>query len=218
MEMLSDQKRGWQGRSGGVVPTATKPGHSGRKKTSRRPQNSDKDIIGSGAKTVSVRAPNDYSQFQRDWRRRYRTDEERREYLRVISPEKLPEIFRVEMEPDVLGKLVSLICGEFPEHRAEHRIDSATPSDPKKADKPDKRNAGSLESAGTPFGKDEARHCMEWLWALTKTGRFAVNILFLEEKEKLAMAHVLGLITAAVRDGSDEDLGRIQSLRKAYAV
>lgn len=191
------------------MPTTKKPVHGGRKKSPRRPRNSDKKIIGDGAKMVSLRAPNDYSQFQRDWRRRYRTDEDRRKYLSVISPDKLPELFRVEMEPDVLGKLISLICGEFPEQLVEHRIGSATPSDPK---------ADQMDNADIPFGEDEARHCMEWLWALTKTGRFAVNILFLDEKEKLALVHLFGLITAAIRDGSDEDLGRMQALRKAYAV
>ena len=59
---------------------------------------------------------------------------------------------------------------------------------------------------------------MELLWALTKTGRFSVNILFLEEKEKLALARLLDSITAAVRDDSDEGFGRLKSLRRAYAV
>lgn len=216
MEMLSDQKRGWQGRSGGVVSTTKKPGHEGRKKTPRRTRSSDRDVIGGGAKTVPIRAPNDYSQFQRDWRRRYRTDDERRHYLRVISPDKLPELFRVEMEPDVLGKVVSLVCDEFPAQPIEHRIDSTIPSSSKVDQSGDA--VESLGSAATPFCQDKARYCMELLWALTKTGRFAVNILFLEEKEKLALARLLDSITAAVRDDSDEGFGRLKSLRRAYAV
>ncbi|CAM9131569.1 unnamed protein product, partial [Hapterophycus canaliculatus] len=93
MEMLSDQKRGWQGRSGGFVSTKNRQDR--------------------WAKTDPLRPPKDNSQFQRDWRRRCRTDDERREYLRLIGPEKLSVLFRVEMEPDILAQLLSLVCREF---------------------------------------------------------------------------------------------------------
>lgn len=221
MEMLSDQKRGWQGRSGGVVPTTKKAGGSGRRQTARGTRKSRGTEIGGGAKqSGSVRAPRDYSQFQRDWRRRCRTDEERREYLRMISPDKLPVLFRVEMEPDILGKVLSLICSDFlasPVGQQMHSVKAPM-------HQPSDGNAGSItvgsSRAGngvSPFGK-EARFCVEWLSALSRTGRFAVNILFLEGKEKLALGRLFDLITAACQENSGQDAGEILSLRKAYAV
>lgn len=225
MEMLSDQKRGWQGRSGGVVLATKKPGSSGRKKTARGTRTFDGTEIGGGAKAGGpVHAPRDYSQFQRDWRRRCRTDDERREYLRLISPDKLPVLFRVEMEPDILGQVLSLICGDFMSQPAGHELDSAKAP----THEPGGGNAGSTtgsSGAGTSngvsrLGEHEARFCLEWLSALSMTGRFAVNILFLEEKEKLALGCLFDMITAACREDSDEDedTGKIHSLRKAYAV
>lgn len=222
MEMLSDQKRGWQGRSGGVVPATKKPGGSGRKKTARGTRKSDGTEIGGGAKTCGpVRAPRDYSQFQRDWRRRCRTDEERREYLRMITPDKLPVLFRVEMEPDILGQVLSLICGGFMVQPVGREIDSSAKAP---THQPGGEAAGSTvgssraRSEASPFGKDEARFCVEWLSALSRTGRFAVNILFLEEHEKLALGRLFDLIAAACQGNSDEDTGKFHSLRKAYAV
>lgn len=227
MEMLSDQKRGWQGRSGGVVPATKKPGRNGKKKAAGRTRNSVAAAIGGGAKTGPLRAPKDYSQFQRDWRRRCSTDNERREYLSLIGPDEFPDLFRVEMEPDVLGQVLLLICDECPPVQSvvEHRDDIATPSAPPVVDQPGAGNADdavdSSSCAGnekTSLGKDGARHCLEWLWALTRTGRFAVNILFLDEKEKLVLTRVFGLIAAAFSDNDQEDTGRLHSLRKAYAV
>ena len=221
MEMLSDQKRGWLGRSGGVAPATKKPGSSGRKKTARGARKSDGAEIGGGAKAVGpLRAPRDYSQFQRDWRRRCRTDEERREYLRTISPDKLPILFRVEMEPDILGKVLSLICGDFMREPEGYELDSAKAP----THEPVERSTGSVAgsppdgSGLSPVSKDEARLCVEWLSALSRTGRFAVNILFLEEKEKLALGRLFDLIAAACQGNSDEDTRKFHSLRKAYAV
>lgn len=222
MEMLSDQKRGWQGRLGGVVPATKKSSNSGRIKAATGTPKSDGTDVGGGAKSGGpLRAPRSYSQFQRDWRRRCRTDDERRKYLRMISPDKLPVLFRVEMEPDILGQVLSLICGEFLEQPGGHQVDGAEAS----AHQPgDDGNAGSTvrsSRAGngvSPFGKDGARLCMEWLCALSRTGRFGVNILFLEEKEKLALAKLFDLITAASQENDGKDAGKILSLRKAYAI
>eukprot|EP00752_Nemacystus_decipiens_P014207 g12636.t1 len=221
MEMLSDQKRGWQGRSGGVAPVTKKPGSHGRDKTPRGTRKCDGAEIRESAKSTGpVRAPRDYSQFQRDWRRRCRTDDERREYLRMISPDKLPVLFRVELEPDILGQVLLLICHDFTGHPVGDKIDSAKAPTHQPGDGNASSTFGSSpgSNGGSLLGEDEARYCVEWLSALSKTGRFAVNILFLEEKEKLALGRLFDLITAACNGSSDEDSGKILSLRKAYAV
>lgn len=207
--MLSDQKRGWQGRSGGVVSATKKEGSFGRRRTRRSDSSSSGTTNGERAKTDPLRPPKDHSQFQREWRRRCRTDGERREYLRLVGPEKLSVLFRVEMEPDVLIQVLSLICCDF----------SASPAQ----DPPEARGdlfeccTDTSDGQGSP-SEPGAASCLEWLCALTKTGRFAVNILFLEDEQKQALRGVFQVMTASLAYKSDEDARRIESLRQAYTV
>ncbi|CAN0540110.1 unnamed protein product [Ectocarpus sp. 12 AP-2014] len=220
MEMLSDPKRGWQGRVSGVAPTTKVSGSTGRQKAPRRTQRSVDTAISGGAKAGPLRAPKDYAQFQRDWRRRCRTNGERRDYLRLVGPKNVSALFRVEMEPDVLGQVLSVVCEQFPFQ--PQRIDTATPATQENEERSDAPTRG--EAAGSAAitangnaSADEAgaRFCVEWLWALSRTGRFAVNILFLAYNEKQALARAFDLITAVLGDEDDEE---ISSLRKAYAV
>ncbi|CAN0035865.1 unnamed protein product [Laminaria digitata] len=164
MEMLSDQKRGSSGR---------------RKGSSTKTRNRAAGAIGGSAKKAPLRAPQDHSQFRQDWRRRCHTDSERRAYLRLIGPEKLQVIFRVEMEPDVLGQVLSLVSSR----------------------------------------EETARICVDWLWALTRTGRFEINIQFLDGAEKRALALVFDLIAEVFGDSRyGHDPERLDSLRKVYAA
>lgn len=217
MEMLSDQKRGWQGRSGGVMPPAAKPGSSGRRKgSSTKTRNRAAGAIGGSAKKAPLRAPQDHSQFRQDWRRRCHTDSERRAYLRLIGPEKLQVIFRVEMEPDVLGQVLSLVCGGFSPETQRGGLDSVTPSAP--------ADLGSIDAGGDNTRRkasreETARICVDWLWALTRTGRFEINIQFLDGAEKRALARVFDLIAEVFGDSScGYDPERLDSLRKVYAA
>ncbi|CAN0522642.1 unnamed protein product, partial [Ectocarpus sp. 12 AP-2014] len=157
---------GWQGRVGGVAPTAKVSGSTGRQKAPRTQRSVDTAISG-GAKVGPLRAPKDHAQFQRDWRRRCRTNGERRDYLRLVGTKDVSALFRVEMEPDVLGQVLSVVC---------HDSAAITAN----------RNA-SADEAGATF-------CVEWLRALSRTGRFAVNILFLAYDEKQALARAFDLI------------------------
>lgn len=220
MEMLSDPKRGWQGRVGGVAPTTKVSGSTGRQKAPRRTQRSVDTAISGGAKAGPLRAPKDHAQFQRDWRRRCRTNGERRDYLRLIGPKNVSALFRVEMEPDVLGQVLSVVCEEFPFQ--PQRIDTATPATQENEERSGAPTRGDAAGSAAIIANgnasaDEtgARFCVEWLWALSRTGRFAVNILFLADNEKQALARAFDLITAVFGDEDDEE---ISSLRKAYAV
>lgn len=212
MEMLSDQKRGWQGRSGGVVSAKKKEGSFDRKRVPRSMRNSGAATLhGAGVKTEPLRPPEDHSQFQREWRRRCRTEGERRKYLRLIGPEKVSVLFRVEMEPDVLAQMLSSICQDFPASSRQEPVPGAG------------REYLIERCTGTPdreasLGEAHATKCMEWLRALTKTGRFAVNIMFLKDKEKLALRNVFDLMTASFGDKSDENYRRLEALRQAYVV
>ncbi|CAM9353359.1 unnamed protein product [Ectocarpus sp. 13 AM-2016] len=220
MEMLSDPKRGWQGRVGGVAPTTKVLGSTGRQKAPRQTQRSVDTAINGGAKAGPLRAPKDHAQFQRDWRRRCRNNGERRDYLRLVGPKNVSALFRVEMEPDVLGQVLSAVCQEFPFQ--PHRIDTATTATQENEERfgaPTRGDAAgsAAMTANRNASADEAgaTFCVEWLRALSRTGRFAVNILFLGYNEKQALARAFDLITAVLGDEDDEE---ISSLRRAYAV
>lgn len=218
MEMLSDQKRGWQGRSGGVMPPAAKSGSNGRRKgssTKTRNRGTAVAAIGGSGKKGSLRSPQCHSQFQRDWRRRCHTDGERQAYLRLVGPENLAVIFRVEMEPDTLGQVLSLICAGFAEEtqtKDPNAVSSFAPADP----------TDSVDSGGESWQASREKaaiYCVDWLRALTRTGRFEINIQFLESKEKRVLARVFDLIAEVFGDGSGaQDPERLDSLRKMYAV
>lgn len=61
------------------------------------------------ASAQSFTAPESANDFTRTWRRRCKTTELRLQYLRVIEPESLPLIFRVEMDPMVLDGIVEAL-------------------------------------------------------------------------------------------------------------
>lgn len=217
--MLSNQKRGWQGRSGGVMPPTAKSGSSGRRKGSstKTRGRAAAAAIGGSAKNSPLRAPENHSEFQQDWRRRFLTDSERRAYLRLIGPEKLPVIFRVEMEPDVLGQVISLVCGGLTPENQAGELEAMTPPAP--TDPTGSVDAGGGSTCRQASCEEAARSCVDWLWALTRTGRFEINIQFLDSVEKRALARVFDLIAKAFGDSScDHDAERLNLLRKVYAA
>lgn len=218
METLSNQKRGWQGRSGGVVPPAERLGNNGRRKaSSTKTRDRAAAAIGGSAKNGPLRAPQGHHQFQQDWRRRCLTDSERRAYLCLIGPKKLPGIFRVEMEPDMLGQVLSLVCGGLTPENEAGKLEAMTPSLP--ADPAGSVDAGGDSTRRQVSREEIARSCVDWLWALTRTGRFDINIKFLDSAEKRALARFFDLIGEAFGDNScDHDPEGLYSLRKVYAV
>lgn len=218
MEMLSNQKRGWQGRSGGVLPPAARSGTNGRRKaSSTKTRDRAAAVIGGSANTGPLRAPQDHSQFQQDWRRRCLTDSERRAYLCLIGPKKLPVIFRVEMEPDILGQVLSLVCGRLSPENQAGKLEAMTPSAP--TDPAGSVDAGEDSTSRQDSREETARSCVDWLWALTRTGRFEINIKFLDSAEKRALARFFDLTAEALGNSScDHDPERLDSLRKVYAV
>ncbi|CAM9722294.1 unnamed protein product [Scytosiphon promiscuus] len=212
MEMLSDQKRGWQGRSGGVVSATKKESKCGLRKTRRNARISSSvttDV--QGTETEPLCRPVERSGFQREWRQRCRTDGEKRQYLRLIGPENLPVLFRVEMEPDILSQVLSFVCRDFTTSPGQGSVLSS-----EERDLFDRR-LGPSDGEDSPC-EAAAANCAEWLWALTKTGRFAINMLFLEDREKLALRNVFNLMSASLGDASEENARKLEDLRQAYAV
>lgn len=219
--MLSDQKRGWQGRLGGLNSTTNIAGPSARnrrKPSSRRNGRSAAEIHGNVTEGP-LRSPEDHSEFQRVWRRRCRTDEERRSYLDLIGAERLPDLFRVEMEPDVLAQVLSLICVEFLFKAKEGGAGVGMPSSPGLDESDACRTLAVGDARDAPSGDASylcaAKRCVAWLHALAKTGRFAINIQFLDKTEKEELDRALERVAEAFGKSSTGNLDTVQSLYKA---
>lgn len=223
--MLSDQKRGWQQRSDAVVSsTSSKDSTSGPKSSSRRVRGSGRAARNtrcSGALNGPLVMPADHCQFQRDWRRMCTTDDVRCAYLRLVGPERLQKLFHVEMEPDVLGQMLVLICNGFPS--------SFNGDKPSNEGQPEIQQAGSTEGSRRceedkgmqrPDNTctDATVECMAWLSALSRTGRFGINIKFLEKQEKRAVADLFDCLRASLTRPSEEDASRFRSLQQAYSL
>lgn len=221
--MLSDQKRGWQGRSGGVAPPTAKTSGNGRcLASSRRTPKCDASATGSWAKKGPLRAPENYFQFHRVWRRRCQTNDERRSYLRLIGPTRLPTLFRVEMEPDVVTNVLSLLCDEFSPWLEQEDSERLKPPSGSTKDQPGacqiSRESGGGGDLTMAPPVEVAQRCVEWLRALTKTGGFGINMQFLAGEEKRSLARLFDLLVAAFDESGLEDAGVIYSLRKIYVV
>lgn len=222
--MLSDQKRGWQGRSGGVAPpTAETSDNSRCLASSRRTRKCGAGATSGWAKKGLLRAPENYFQFHRVWRRRCQTNDERRSYLRLIGPTRLPTLFRVEMEPDVMSHVVLFLRHEFLPSLEQEGSERLKPPSGSTKDQP---GACQLSSGGSGGDGDEtmappvevAQRCVEWLCALAKTGGFGINMQFLAGEEKRSLTRLFDLLVAAFDESGLEDAGVIHSLRKIYVV
>lgn len=220
--MLSDQKQGWQGRSGGFISPGLKLGKGRLKRSSRRTSRAESSTIDGSVKKSPSRAPKDRIQFQRDWRQRCHTDDGRRSYLNLVGHDMLPVLFCVEMEPDLLGQILSVVCSKFLSHPQSQQVDTLALSAPIES-KAESYQQDLVEDAGVcPTEKNSilqaARHCLHWLWALARTGHFELNTQFLEDKEKCMLTRVFDLIKAILGARRSGDLGKVSSLQKAYMM
>lgn len=221
MEMLSDQKRGWQGRLRGSVSSKGNGGVACRTKVSARlapcsgtPRQDDRE-----AWIDALGAPADHSQFQRDWRRRCETDEDRRAYLLLIGPERLQAIFRVEMEPDILGQVLTVICREFQSQMQPLSPSSSTDSCSQNGQpQTDSAECSGERGPGKATPVECARECTAWLSALTHTARFRINISFLEGNEQCAVGDLFNHLRAIFDCHSPDEIPTVNHLQKAYAV
>lgn len=224
--MLSFQKRGWQERSGAVVSrTPSKNSSADLQSSLRRARvagGASRNTRCSGTLNGALVVPADHCQFQRDWRRKCPTDDARCAYLRLVGPERVQKLFQVEMEPDLLGQMLMLICNGFPSSFIDDkRLNEG---------QPEIQPAGSTEASSgcreehkvKPRADDKptdaAAECMAWLSALSHTGRFGINIKFLEKKENCAVADLFDKLRKCLARRTEEDIATLRSLQQAYSL
>jgi hypothetical protein len=168
LDSLSDEKRGWaksKGISGSSKPSSGAP-------VARTRRKSKKEGI-----LKPTRAPTSQSEFERDWRR-LKTEEDKRRYLHLIPVERIPALFRVGLDPMLLGQLLTSLALAL----------RAAESDVKGRDVQD----SGAPSFGDELADNEGSSAQmlafsDWLFALTSTGRFSLGVSFLKAEEKKLM-------------------------------
>ena len=225
MEMLSDTKRGWQGRSGvqQSMDRVKQGGNSQHMWFSRRRPTTGSSVTSDKSKEGLLHAPRNHAQFQRAWRRQCHSDNDRRHYMNLIGPGRLPELFRVEMEPHILAQMVSIICGEFQPllEGQDNRFASSSLLRPR--DQANASRSSYAEGVGDCSSWETSSNLfatcgLEWLDALTRTCRFELNVLFLEKTEKLKLSRVFGFIAATFAEKVDENSLEVSAVQNAYGL
>lgn len=213
--MLSGQRKGWGGHLGACFPKQDKGVGRGRRLRKR-------EEIRNGPTTLcdtwsGSQVPLYCSEFQNHWQR-CRADGERYAYLCLIGPQHLEALFRVEMEPDLFGQVLSLLCRGFPAFgRGQYTTLASTQStrDEIGVSQIDEKE----QDENAKISRGAARECTGWLRALASTGRFGINVCFLEEKEKLALSDLFQRLRDVLwATRHKEDLTVLSSLQKAFRV
>lgn len=216
--MLSDTKRGWRGRSGIIHSSiSAKPSGEQNNVSSRRRSTA---AVSGDSKKDRLRAPRSYTQFQRIWRQRCHSDDERRDYMRLIGPASLPTLFRFEMEPNVLIEMLSIVCKDFRMQQEGKDIffnlslftskDSVNTSDPT----PTQDSKACYDS--DTLSREVATCCLEWLDALSRTSHFKFNIKFLMQAEKSELRSVFGSIAAVFAQNLEGKVSAVNLVQNAY--
>lgn len=221
--MLADQKRGWQGRSGGVVAASARKYSSSRTKSSSRRSRGSGGTEGSDDTLDSILVmPTDCRQFQRVWRRRCATDDARRDYLRFVGAKRFEALFRVEMEPDLLGQVLMTICSGFPSFVSVGKPSKGSSMDSQSQESAEGSGRCDEGNEGTPPATQLSAHpaieCMQWLSSFSRTGRFRININFLEKREKRAIADLFECLRALLVGHGEANDSALRSLQETYSL
>ena len=171
---LRKGKKGWS-----HAAAARRSGAGGREGPARQRRGRSKAALRRG---VPQQAPRTGMEFLRDWRRCCGTPEKKRAYLSVVGPSAFEELFRADLDAQVLAQVLSAL------HGAPAEEDGA---------------------AALPLER--------WLLAISRTGRFDLNMAFLDNDERAQVAELLHLsVDRAKGDGGGSDVD--SELQRAYAT
>ena len=171
---LRQGKRGWN-----HAAAARRGGAGSREGPARQRRGKAKAALWRG---VPEQAPRTVMEFLRDWRRCCGTPEQKRAYLSVVGPSAFEELFRADLDAQVLAQVLSAL------HGAAAEADSAA--------------AIPLEA---------------WLLAISRTGRFDLNMAFVDKDERAQATELLRrCVDEAKGDGGGSDVD--SELQEAYAT
>ena len=164
MDSLSKPEKGWQTRSKLATGTAggskrSAAGLTGRRSGAAAAREKSATLLSeSGFPSVAPKSP---QAFERDWRRHCPNRELKMRYLSLCGPECLRKIFKTEMDVSLLGQVIGALAETA--RACEQGTESALP--------PEVHGAIALELLATAE-------------ALPRTGRFSLNVQFMDASDK----------------------------------
>lgn len=124
--------------------------------------------------------PSTGADFQRDWRRQCKTTDDKYRYLKLIPPEQLPAIFKVEISGELMSDIVATLESCWVSY------------------------AGAAEECVGPGSAGlEASWALEVLYYLTLTGRFKLTSQLMSRKTQASIAGIVQQLTAALPTSTD---------------
>jgi len=131
---------------------------------------------GKKRKGITKRAPKDGNDFDKAWRKVTTLSKgdkvvlaaKRKEYLtKFVTPTLVPKLFKTEMDVNIMGHLIDLFCVR---------------SDVTVNDDGDDSSQSEIDYYSAAYA---------WLEAMSKCGRFSLNVKFLDDKQNMKVREVL---------------------------
>ncbi|KAG5175197.1 hypothetical protein JKP88DRAFT_172531 [Tribonema minus] len=193
MESLGHQQKGWR-KTASKPPPKHKAGAAADKTASSK-------LVRKGP----LQAPTTQSEFERDWRRRCKTHADMVALLGLVGASGMPKLFKVELDPQLLGQILGVLsrCAA---------ADSALPPCQPRNSSSDDGDAANGHQAG---GGESVARCIAWLRGIQGTGRFALNVHFLSDRETAALGEMVDALMPLAEAQQAEEL---RELRKVYGV
>lgn len=179
MNSLGKPEKGWQTK--GNLATGV-----GKAKGGRASVRKDKAKAAGAAQIeifFPVSAPKSPMSFDRDWRRHCTSRELKLQYLRLCGAENIRKIFKTEIDVALLGKIIQAFA------ETATLYNSAV------------RNDGTA-AASTAAESAIALEIFSYMRVFPETGRFTLNIEFLEEHDRVNVRKCLTWLQANVERGT----------------
>lgn len=176
IDSLSKTSKGWQQRTALATGGATKKKRSA---TANKRGRGTKGVGSNLTLTFPTSPPTSSMEFERDWRRHGQTAEARMRYLRLCGTEQFRVIFQTEIDVSLMGQILKT----FAERASFHQTQDAAAAAAAAADE-SKTAAAEPETSGEQAAvsvEDDLNTIKAFLEVLPDTGRFALNVNFMEK-------------------------------------
>jgi len=188
MESLSQPQKGWQVKTN--LTTGNSKNTKG-KKNGRIPRIHRNDD--GFEPTFPTEVPKNSMEFERDWRRHCTTPGLKLKYLRLCGPKKIRHIFKTEVDVRLLVQFIEALSHNLPD-AGIHLLAGSNPVD---------------------YPHNFASEVVSLLSSIAGTGRFSLNMQFLDDGER---EHVRTLLEWLQTDPIISASSNLKKLRGQYNI
>mmetsp|Transcript_14689 Transcript_14689/g.17489 ORF Transcript_14689/g.17489 Transcript_14689/m.17489 type:complete len:306 (-) Transcript_14689:179-1096(-) len=169
MESLSKPEKGWQKKTNlALGQTGKQPKNKSFKDKNNKSKNSSKNSISKNFPEIPPKNP---MEFEREWRRHCKTSELKLKLLIFCGPKQLSLIFKNEIDVGLLGQIIKCFDDII-----------------KIIENTDKTN--NIDNSYM-IPNNIQNEILSILMIIPKTGRFKLNVQFLDEKDKFHLRKVI---------------------------